>query len=113
LSAQEYLRNWTDDAQGWLRRYYPADTDEPHYDLTPATEQSIQWLQSLEQRQFVGAESRLKLVFDLFRQITEGIETDPKIRILELERRRDTIDNEIERMTCPPRMFPVLELGYG
>jgi hypothetical protein len=96
--AREYLRNWAEDAQGWLRRYYPPETDEPHHDLTPAAEQAIQWLQNLEQRQFVGAESRLKLVFDLLRQITEGIETDPGIRIQELERRRTAIDDEIDRI---------------
>lgn len=98
LPARDYLRNWAEDTQGWLRRYYPAQTDEPHYDLTPAAEQAIQWLQGLEQRQFVGAESRLKLVFDLLRQITAGIETDPEVRIRELERRRTAIDDEIDRI---------------
>ena len=91
-----YLTDWADDAHGWLRRYYPSDSDEPHYDLTPAAEQAIHWLKGLEQRQFVGAESRLKLVFDLLRQIAEGAETDPDVRIQELERRRAAIDAEID-----------------
>ena len=96
--ARDYLLDWAGDARGWLRRYYPPDSDEPHFDLTPAAEQAIQWLASLEQRRFVGAESRLKLVFDLLHQIATGSETDPDVRIAELQRRRAAIDAEIERI---------------
>ncbi|WP_242467203.1 DUF3375 family protein [Ectothiorhodospira shaposhnikovii] len=48
-AARAYLSDWSADERGWLRRYYPEHGDEPHYDLTPATEQAIQWLKSLEQ----------------------------------------------------------------
>jgi hypothetical protein len=97
-AALEYLKDWADDSRGWLRRYYPADSDEPHYDLTPAAEQAVQWVNSLQQRRFVGTESRLKLVFDLLRQVTEGSQTDPELRIAELQRRRATIDVEIAQL---------------
>lgn len=97
-SARDYLADWADNARGWLRRYYPPDSDEPHFDLTPAAERAIQWLANLDQHRFIGAESRLKLVFDLLRQIAEGSETDPEVRIGELERRRADIDAEIERI---------------
>lgn len=93
--AKEYLHDWADDARGWLRRYYPADSDEPHFDLTPACEQAIQWLAGLEQRQFVAAESRIRLVFDLLHEIAHRTESDPAARIAELERRRETIDEAI------------------
>jgi hypothetical protein len=96
--ARDYLLDWAGDTRGWLRRYYPPDSDEPHFDLTPAAEQAIQWLASLEQRRFVGAESRLKLVFDLLHQIAMGSETDPDVRITELQRRRAEIDAEMERI---------------
>ena len=46
---------------GWLRKYYPDGTDEPHYDATPAVEKALQWLDSLREREFVGTESRLKV----------------------------------------------------
>jgi hypothetical protein len=97
-AARDYLMDWADNSSGWLRRYYPPGSDEPHFDLTPAAERAIQWLASLEQRQFVGAESRLKLVFDLLREMTQGSELDPERRISELERRRAEIDAEIERI---------------
>lgn len=96
--ARDYLSTWASDERGWLRRYFPADSDEPHYDLVPAVEQVTQWLAGLEQRTFVAAESRLKLVFDLLRDIAQGSETDPETRITELQRRRAVIDAEIDEI---------------
>ena len=93
-----YLKDWADDDRAWLRRYYTQDSDEAHYDLTPAAEGAIRWLAGLEQPRFVGAESRLLTVFDLLQQIVRGTETDPAARIAELESRRDRIDAEIERI---------------
>ena len=103
--AREYLNDWASDERGWLRRYFPADSDEPHYDLIPAVEQAIQWLAGLEQRTFVGAESRLKLVFDLLRDISQNSETDPETRIAELSRRRAAIDAEIEEIRAGHMAF--------
>lgn len=97
-SALSYLKDWADDRRAWLRRYYTTDSDEAHYDLTPAAESAIRWLAGLNQPQFVGAESRLMTVFDLLQQIVSGTETDPAARIAELEAKRDTIDAEIERI---------------
>lgn len=93
--ARSYLNDWADDERGWLRKYYPRDTDEPHYDLAPATEKALQWLGSLQGRHFIGAESRLLTVFELLREITEGTETDPRARIDELTRRKQAIEQEI------------------
>ncbi|MGM0417077.1 MAG: DUF3375 family protein, partial [Thermodesulfobacteriota bacterium] len=76
--AREYLNEWADNAKGWLRKFYPPDSDEPHFDLTPATEKAISWVESLNERTFVGTESRLMTLFDLLRQMCEGSETDPQ-----------------------------------
>ncbi len=97
-SALAYLKDWAEDRRAWVRRYYVADSDEAHYDLTPAAEGAIRWLAGLEQPRFVGAESRLLTVFDLLQQIVRGTETDPAARIAELEGRRGAIDAEIERI---------------
>ncbi|MFZ3357479.1 MAG: DUF3375 domain-containing protein [Xanthobacteraceae bacterium] len=95
--AKHYLDAWVSDEHAWLRKYYPADSDEPHFDLTPATERAIDWLASLEQRRFVGTESRLMTAIELLRQLVEGTETDPWARIAELERRKTDIEAEIRR----------------
>ncbi|MGB0515089.1 MAG: DUF3375 domain-containing protein, partial [Wenzhouxiangellaceae bacterium] len=95
---RDYLKDWAGDDRAWLRRYYTSDSDEAHYDLTPAAENAMRWLTGLEQPHFVGAESRLMTVFDLARQIVRGTETDPAARIAELEQQRAAINAEIERI---------------
>ncbi len=96
--AIEYLNDWTSAERGWLRKFYPQGSDEPFFDLTPATEKSVAWLASLSDRSFVGTESRLLTLFELLRQMGEGSETDPQIRIAELQKRRDELDTEIARV---------------
>jgi hypothetical protein len=80
---------------GWLRKYYPAGSDEAHFDATPAVEKALSWLRSLQIRSFVGTESRLNTLFDLLRQIAYGAEADPEVRLAELYERRQQVDREI------------------
>jgi Protein of unknown function (DUF3375) len=96
--AASYLDDWAADERGWLRKYYPPASDEPHFDLTPAAEKAIDWIHGLQQRQFVSTESRLLTVFELLRQLAEGTTVDPEARIGELEKRRAQIDAEIQRV---------------
>jgi flagellar motility protein MotE (MotC chaperone) len=97
-TAMSYLNDWSENDKGWLRKFYPTGTDEPHFDLTPATEKALAWLEGLNERAFVGTESRLLTLFDLLRQMSEGTQTDPEARIAELQKRRDDIDGEIARI---------------
>lgn len=99
-TAQSYLNDWAENDKGWLRKFYPAGTDEPHFDLTPATEKALAWLEGLTERAFVGTESRLLTLFELLRQMSEGSQTDPQVRITELQKRRDDIDAEIARISA-------------
>ena len=94
-SAQEYLHDWAANEKGWLRKFYPAGSDEPHFDLTPATERALAWLSSLTERAFVGTESRLLTLFELLKQMSEGSDTNPETRLKELHKKRDEIDAEI------------------
>lgn len=97
-SALDYLNDWAATERGWLRKFYRQGSDEPHFDLTPATEKAIAWLGTLTERSFVGTESRLLTLFELLKQMSEGSETDPQARIAELHKRRDEIDAEISRV---------------
>lgn len=93
--AREYLNDWSSPEKGWLRKFYMRGTDEPHFDLVPATERVIAWLGELEARSFVGTESRLITLFELLRQMATGSQTDPEVRVADLQKRRDAIDAEI------------------
>ena len=97
-SAHEYLENWADDNHAWLRKFYPQGQDEAHFDITSLAQKAIDWLLSLKQRSFIGAESRLITVFDLIQQIVERSEADPVLRIAELKRQKEKIDREIEQI---------------
>ncbi|QIM15636.1 DUF3375 domain-containing protein [Leucobacter insecticola] len=90
-----YLDEWADPQRSWLRKFYPIDSDEAHYDATPALEKAVRFVDELQQRSFVGTESRLHTLIELLRQIVHGSESDPEVRIAELEKRRDQIDAEI------------------
>ena len=96
--ALDYLNDWAAPDKGWLRKFYKPGTDEAQFDLTPATEKAIAWLAQLNERQFVGTESRLLTLFDLLKQMSEGSEADPAKRIAELHKKRADIDAEIARV---------------
>lgn len=97
-SARDYLNDWAAPEKGWLRKFYKQNSDEVQFDLTPATEKAITWLEGLTERSFVGTESRLLALFDLLRQLSEGSEDDPTTRLRELQKRREAIDAEIEQV---------------
>ncbi len=94
----DYLNDWAQPDKGWLRKFYRHGSDEPQFDLTPAAEKAIGWLNTLTERSFVGTESRLLTLFALLRQMSEGSETDPEARLADLQRRRDDIDAEMARI---------------
>ena len=96
--AQDYLNDWAAPDKGWLRKFYKPGTDEAQFDLTPATEKAIAWLQSLTERPFVGTESRLLTLFALLEQISAGTEADPIKRVDDLRKKRDALDAEITRV---------------
>lgn len=97
-SALEYLNDWAAHERGWLRKFYKHGSDEPYFDPTPSAEKAIAWLGTLTERSFVGTESRLLMLFDLLRQMSEGSEADPARRVADLHKRRDEIDAEIARV---------------
>ncbi len=97
-SAREYLEDWAAPNRAFLRKYYPKSGSDAEFDLTPATERAIEWLQTLSPQQFIGTESRLLTLFQLLRDLAAGSQDDPAARIRELTRRRDEIDREIERV---------------
>jgi len=96
--AQVYLDEWADVGNGYLRKYYTSSSDEPEYDMTPAVEKVFEWVQTLEHRNFIGTESRLRLIFELLREMGRSTESDPKLRIAQLESEKRHLEREIERL---------------
>jgi hypothetical protein len=96
--AKAYLDDWAAPEVGWLRKYYPEGADEPYYDATAAVEKALRWIQGLREREFVGTESRLNMIFELLRQMVFGTEPDPGSRLAELRRQREAIDEQMARI---------------
>lgn len=95
--ASDYLDEWAAPERGWLRKFYAAGSDEPRYSLTPAVEKAILWVGDLRQRDFIGTESRLNIIFELLREMVFGASDDPQLQLAELRRRRLELDGEILR----------------
>lgn len=89
----EYLERWA--TQGYLRRYYPPDNDEPLFELTPAAERVIEWMRELNKKEFVGTESRLLLIFNLLADLVMKASADPVARLKVLGDQREQIEREI------------------
>ncbi|WP_426976392.1 DUF3375 domain-containing protein [Pseudarthrobacter sp. O4] len=96
--AAEYLDDWAAPERAWLRKYYVTGQDEPRYDLTAAAEDVVRWVESLRGRDFVATQSRLTSIFAVLKALVQQSETDPEVRLAELQRQRDGIDAEMQRI---------------
>lgn len=107
-APRAYLDDWSSPGNAWLRKYYPAGSDDVHFDASADLEKAVAWVHNLPARSFVGTESRLNTVFELLRQMVHGAETDPQFRLAELRARRAEIDAEIARVEAGdlPMMEP-------
>ncbi|NMR32043.1 DUF3375 domain-containing protein [Crystallibacter degradans] len=96
--AAEYLDDWAAPEKAWLRKYYIAGQDEPVYDLTATAEDVVRWVENLRGRDFVATQSRLTGIFQLLKTLVQESETDPEVRLAELQKQRDGIDAEMQRI---------------
>ncbi|MEO5321432.1 DUF3375 domain-containing protein [Arthrobacter sp. CC3] len=96
--ASEYLDDWAAPERAWLRKYYVPGQDEPRYDLTATAEDVVRWVESLRGRDFVATQSRLTSIFAVLQDLVRQSETDPEVRLAELQRQRDGIDAEMQRI---------------
>lgn len=96
--AKEYIEDWAQQDNGFLRIYYVHNNDEPEVDITPATEKVFEWIQSLEQKNFIGTESRLLYLFQLIRDMVNNTEQDAELRLIELEEQKRNIEVEIAKV---------------
>lgn len=92
-SAKQYLTDWAN--AGFLRKY-PVKNDEFLYELTASTENAFKWIDSLDKREFVGQESRLKNLFESLKELSSKSKRDYATRIKELEEKKKQIEKEIE-----------------
>ncbi len=93
--ARKYLASWV---QRRLLQDFSDQEGQTRYQLSAHAEKVFQWLQSLQKRQFVGTESRFRMLFSSLRDITEKTEDDRTRRLEELKNRKAEIDKEIKAL---------------
>jgi len=93
-----YLRSWSD--AGWLKRFLDASSNEPQYQLTQYSEDTIQFVDLALSRRtgLVGTESRLRLVIDTLADLVRGASSDPKRRLAYLQQQQDSIQREMDAL---------------
>ncbi len=93
--AATYLSYWI--SKGLLRKRWSVVGDDAEVDLTPQTEGAIQWVASLQERSFIGTESRLLTFVEVIRQIAEETDPNAQRRLESLRAQREELDRKIAR----------------
>ena len=94
--ARKYIEDWTSD--NYLRNYVDEPSKQVVNVLTKHTERAFQVVELLQEREFVGTESKFRDIFYKLRDIVENSSHDPQQRIEELQRRKEQIETEIRRI---------------
>ncbi|PZP17889.1 MAG: DUF3375 domain-containing protein [Brachybacterium faecium] len=106
-TAGEYVDGWV--REGYLtRRDDPAQT-ETTFEPSPATIDAIQFIASLEEHRPTTTQSRLQLVVQQFDRLAQETETDRDVRLADLQRRRERIEQEIRELAEGELMLPSTE----
>jgi hypothetical protein len=95
-SAAAYLSTWCDQDHQILRRYFETGSDDPRYELTPAAERVIGWIEALDRPEFIGTESRFLQIFNLLEEVVRRSTEDPEARLAQLEKQKAALDAEVE-----------------
>ena len=94
-TAAEYLTTWCGTEQLLLKKLYSDEAEEPVFELTTAAERVLEWLNDLQVRPFVGAESRLELVFRQLEEIVLFSSPDASQRVSALRAQQAAIQAQI------------------
>jgi hypothetical protein len=93
--SRKHLLNWV---QKRILQDIPDSEGQVRYQLSAHAEKVFQWLQSLQTRQFVGTESRFRMLFNSLREVVENAEDDRAKRLEILKNRRAEIDKDIKAL---------------
>jgi hypothetical protein len=106
-SAAEYVDAWV--REGYLTRRDDPQHTETTFEPSPATIDAIQFIASLEEHRPTTTQSRLQLVIQQFDRLAQETETDRDVRLADLQRRREGIEQEIRELAEGELMLPSAE----
>ncbi len=99
---EDYLNEWCHEDSRYLTRYYDKGSDEAQFQLTPHTEDVIQFLDRAVQKDLgsIATESRIRLVLQKLEEIVIHASDDPEGRLQHLQEKKCQIEaemNDIQR----------------
>jgi hypothetical protein len=95
IKSRKYLLDWV---QKRILQDYTDDQGNTVYQLSSYSVKVFQWIQTLQMRGHVGAESKFKMVFNSLRDILENTEDDRTKRLETLKNKKAEIDKEIKAL---------------
>ena len=95
IKAKNTIREWAN--KGFLTNYINENGDV-FYELSAHTNKVINWLYSLDKKEFVGAESKFKDIFNKLKELVEFTNEDKEKRIEILEDKKLKIEQEIQQL---------------
>lgn len=93
--CRKYILSWV---QKRILQDFPDAEGNIQYQLSAHTEKVFQWMLTLQQRQFVGTESRFKLLFNSLRDMVENTEDDRLKKLEILKDKKAEIEKEIKAL---------------
>lgn len=94
--AKLYIDRWID--LHYLRNVIDESIKEPFVLLSKHTEKVFQVFELFKEKEFVGTESKFKDIFNKLRDIIENANPDKEKRVVELEKKKQAIEEEIRRI---------------
>lgn len=95
--AKEYLDDFVSDKNAYLKKYQGSD-DEAMYELTPYTQKTFEFLESLEKKEFVGSRTKFNIIFELLEELEFETNLSDEERIKSLQEQKDAIDAKIKNI---------------
>jgi hypothetical protein len=97
-TAADYLAAWCGDEQLLLKKLYSDQVEEPVFELTSGAERVMQWIEDLQAKPFVSAESRLELILRNLEEIVLFSTSDVEKRLSALKEQQAAIQAQIDAM---------------
>ncbi len=96
-NAKSYLEDFVSDKNGYLKKYHGSD-DEAMYELTPYTQKTFEFLESLEKKEFVGSRTKFNIIFELLEELEFETDFSDEDRIKKLQTQKNDIDKKIQNI---------------
>ena len=93
-SAKHYLDTFVKPEYGYLRRYY--ENEELYYELTPDTYRVIEFIQSLQKKEFTGSGTKFAIIFELLEKLEFDALLDTREKVAAIDAQIAALQKERE-----------------